>query len=88
MFAGVRNEADAVSIREDAAGLAGGGAAQTGRNVLDRDGAEHEIAAKAELNAREGDRLRIMGVFVYEDEPGVIGDPEVNETIYGRRTAL
>ena len=40
-------------------GLAGGGAAQAGRNVLDRDGAEHEIGAKAELNAREGDRLRI-----------------------------
>ena len=32
----------------------------------------------------EGDRLRIMGVFVYESEPGVIGDPEVNETVYGR----
>ena len=36
----------------------------------------------------EGDRLRIMGVFVYENEPGVIGDPEVNETIYGRSTAM
>ena len=36
----------------------------------------------------EGDRLRIMGVFVYEDEPGIIGEPEVNETIYGRRTAM
>jgi hypothetical protein len=36
----------------------------------------------------EGDRLRIMGVFVYENEPGIIGDPEVNETIYGRRTAM
>ena len=35
----------------------------------------------------EGDRLRIIGVFVYENEPGVIGDPEVNETIYGRRAA-
>ncbi len=35
-----------------------------------------------------GDRLRIMGVFVYEDVPGVVGDPEVNETVYGRRTAL
>lgn len=32
----------------------------------------------------EGDRLRIMGVFVYENEPGVIGDPEVNATVYGR----
>ncbi|MFT5692739.1 MAG: hypothetical protein ACI92E_002075 [Oceanicoccus sp.] len=30
-----------------------------------------------------GDTMRIMGVFVYETEPGVIGDPEVNETIYG-----
>lgn len=36
----------------------------------------------------EGDRLRIMGVFVYENEPGVIGDPEVNETVYGRQTAM
>ncbi len=35
-----------------------------------------------------GPRRRIMGVFVYEDVPGVIGDPEVNETVYGRRTAL
>ena len=35
----------------------------------------------------EGNRLRIMGVFVYENEPGVVGDPEVNETVYGRRTA-
>ena len=35
----------------------------------------------------EGDRMRIMGVFVYEDEAGVIGDPGVNETVYGRRTA-
>jgi len=34
----------------------------------------------------EGDRMRIMGVFVYEKEPGVIGDPEVNETVYGRAT--
>jgi hypothetical protein len=32
----------------------------------------------------EGDTARIMGVFVYEDEPGVVGDPEVNATIYGR----
>lgn len=35
----------------------------------------------------EGDRMRIMGVFVYEKEPGVIGDPEVNETVYGRAAA-
>ncbi|MBP5856436.1 2OG-Fe(II) oxygenase [Marivibrio halodurans] len=32
-----------------------------------------------------GDRLRVMGVFVYETEPGVIGDPQVNETVYGAR---
>lgn len=32
-----------------------------------------------------GDRLRLMSVFVYEDHPGVIGDPGVNETVYGRR---
>jgi hypothetical protein len=36
----------------------------------------------------EGDRLRIMGTFFYENQPGVAGDPVVNETIYGRRTAL
>ena len=36
----------------------------------------------------EGDRMRIMGVFVYENEPGVIGDPEVNATVYGRPTAM
>ena len=36
----------------------------------------------------EGDRLRIMGVFVYEKEPGVTGDPEVNETVYGRPTSM
>lgn len=35
-----------------------------------------------------GSRMRIMGVFVYETEPGVIGDPEVNETVYGPRAAL
>ncbi len=34
----------------------------------------------------EGDRLRIMGVFVYESAPGVLGDPKVNATIYGPRT--
>lgn len=33
-----------------------------------------------------GNRLRIMSVFVYEDHPGVIGDPGVNETVYGPRT--
>jgi hypothetical protein len=31
-----------------------------------------------------GDTLRLMAVFVYESEPGVIGDPEVNMTVYGR----
>ncbi|MEM7173396.1 MAG: 2OG-Fe(II) oxygenase [Pseudomonadota bacterium] len=34
----------------------------------------------------KGSRMRIMAVFVYENEPGVIGDPEVNATVYGRRT--
>ncbi|NNF78641.1 MAG: hypothetical protein HKN05_11495 [Rhizobiales bacterium] len=36
----------------------------------------------------EGATDRLMAVFVYEDEPGVIGDPEVNLTVYGPRTAL
>ena len=31
----------------------------------------------------EGNRLRLMCVMVYENEPGVIGDPVVNETVYG-----
>ncbi len=31
-----------------------------------------------------GERLRMMAVFVYEDEPGIKGDPEVNLTVYGR----
>ena len=31
-----------------------------------------------------GDRLRMMAVFVYEEEPGIRGDPEVNRTVYGR----
>ena len=31
----------------------------------------------------EGNRLRLMCVMVYETEPGVIGDPVVNETVYG-----
>lgn len=31
-----------------------------------------------------GDRLRMMAVFVYESAPGIIGDPEVNLTVYGR----
>ena len=30
-----------------------------------------------------GTRLRQMCVMVYELEPGVIGDPVVNETVYG-----
>ena len=33
-----------------------------------------------------GNRPRLMAVFVYETEPGVIGDPEVNATVYGPRT--
>jgi hypothetical protein len=36
----------------------------------------------------KGDRLRMMGVFVYENETGITGDPEVNETVYGRKTAF
>lgn len=32
----------------------------------------------------KGERTRIMAVFVYEAEPNVVGDPKVNETIYGR----
>jgi len=32
----------------------------------------------------QGDRLRMMAVFVYEEEPGIRGDPEVNQTVYGR----
>ena len=35
----------------------------------------------------EGPTRRLMAVFVYETEPGVTGDPEVNETVYGPRTA-
>jgi hypothetical protein len=30
-----------------------------------------------------GNRLRLMCVMVYETEPGVIGDPIVNKTVYG-----
>ena len=33
-----------------------------------------------------GSRQRLMAVFVYETEPGVVGDPEVNATVYGPRT--
>ena len=32
-----------------------------------------------------GNTMRIMGVFVYEREPGILGDPEINATIYGPR---
>lgn len=35
----------------------------------------------------EGGTPRIMAVFVYETEPGVVGDPKVNATIYGPRVA-
>lgn len=31
-----------------------------------------------------GSRKRLMAVFVYETEPGIVGDPEVNLTVYGR----
>jgi hypothetical protein len=31
----------------------------------------------------EGNRLRLMCVMVYETEPGIIGDPVVNQTVYG-----
>jgi hypothetical protein len=34
----------------------------------------------------EGDKNRLMSVFVYEREPGVLGDPKVNETVYGVST--
>ena len=40
------------------------------------------------VSAVKGDTMRIMGVFVYEREPGIIGDAEVNETIYGERVAV
>ncbi|MFT7548353.1 MAG: hypothetical protein ACI9VI_002196 [Candidatus Azotimanducaceae bacterium] len=36
----------------------------------------------------EGDKLRIMGTFFYENKPGVVGDPIVNETVYGRRATV
>ncbi|MFT4606523.1 MAG: hypothetical protein ACI9YO_000539 [Gammaproteobacteria bacterium] len=39
------------------------------------------------VSSVKGNRLRIMGVFVYENETGITGDPEVNETVYGRKTA-
>lgn len=31
-----------------------------------------------------GERRRLMAVFVYEKSPGLIGDPVVNQTVYGR----
>jgi hypothetical protein len=31
----------------------------------------------------EGQRLRLMCIMVYETRPGVVGDPVVNETVYG-----
>ena len=39
------------------------------------------------VTAVEGDRMRMMAVFVYEDRPGVVGDPRVNANIYGPRAA-
>ncbi|NQV43388.1 MAG: 2OG-Fe(II) oxygenase [Rhodospirillales bacterium] len=35
-----------------------------------------------------GSTKRLMAVFVYEKEPGVLGDPEVNATVYGPRTQM
>ncbi len=35
-----------------------------------------------------GRTLRIMGVFVYETQPGCVGDMEVSRTIYGDRVAI
>jgi hypothetical protein len=35
-----------------------------------------------------GSRQRIMSIFVYENEPGIQGDPKVNETVYGAPPAL
>ncbi len=34
-----------------------------------------------------GSRARLMAVFVYETESGIVGDPEVNMTVYGRTGA-
>jgi hypothetical protein len=31
----------------------------------------------------KGRRDRLMGVFVYEEQPGIGGDAKVNETVYG-----
>lgn len=35
----------------------------------------------------QGEKERLMAVMVYEDKPGVVGDPEVNRTVYGPRVA-
>jgi hypothetical protein len=35
------------------------------------------------VRAVSGPRMRMMGVMVYEDKPGVMGDPVVNATVYG-----
>ncbi len=35
-----------------------------------------------------GEVKRLMAVFVYEKEPGILGDPKVNATVYGPRTRL
>ncbi len=85
-----RNE----DAREDAAKLA------KLRSVLDGDDT-HVITVPREPGALvifrgctsvhcvspvEGSTERLMAVFVYEDQPGVIGDPEVNRTVYGPRT--
>ena len=34
-----------------------------------------------------GNRLRVMGVFVYEFTPGLVGDGQVNATIHGPRVS-
>ncbi len=35
-----------------------------------------------------GQRKRLMCIMVYEDQPGVLGDPVVNETVYGVPPAI
>ena len=35
-----------------------------------------------------GKKTRMMCVMVYEEKPGVIGDPVVNETVYGVKTKI
>lgn len=35
-----------------------------------------------------GQTMRLMAVFVYETERGIVGDPEVNATVYGPRAVV